>query len=142
MSTNESTISQCYTLSAPASGSISAIKYVGISSSDAFPGDEFRTALHSARHANATGFVDVLNEHQQAWSEVWDNADIVIPGEEHEELQLATRASLFHLLTNVREGSEPTGLGDNSIAPAGLASDSYAGQVSQVCDDGASGRPS
>lgn len=33
------------------------------------------------------------------------------------------------MLTNVRNGSEPTGLGDNSIAPAGLTSDSYAGQI-------------
>lgn len=29
----------------------------------------------------------------------------------------------------IRNGSEPHGLGDNSIAPAGLTSDSYAGQV-------------
>jgi trehalose/maltose hydrolase-like predicted phosphorylase len=46
-----------------------------------------------------------------------------------EELQLVARASFFHLLSNARQGSEPTGLGDNSIAPAGLTSDSYAGQV-------------
>lgn len=34
---------------------------------------------------------------------------------------------MFHLLSNVRQGNESTGLGDNSIAPAGLTSDSYAG---------------
>ena len=56
LSSNESTISQCYSLAAPASGKISVYKFVGIASSDAFPGVEFETgerrcprsyALHS-----------------------------------------------------------------------------------------------
>ncbi|GAA5888338.1 hypothetical protein JCM5296_003292 [Sporobolomyces johnsonii] len=130
LSTNDSTVSQCYRLSSiPSSGNITAIKYVGIASSDAFPGTEFQTALQAAKQANATGYEGVLNSHQQAWNAIWEDADIVVPGDEQQELQLATRASLFHLLSNVRNGNEPTGLGDNSIAPAGLTSDSYAGQV-------------
>ncbi|KAE9402984.1 family 65 glycoside hydrolase [Gymnopus androsaceus JB14] len=127
ISTNASTISQCYSTSAPSSGRISAIKYVGIASSDAFPGTEFTTALHAARHAKATGYDALLKSHTSAWDNLWQESDIIIP--ENEELQLAARASLFHILSNVREGSEPTGLGDNSIAPAGLTSDSYAGQI-------------
>ncbi|GAA5893369.1 alpha,alpha-trehalase ATH1 [Sporobolomyces salmoneus] len=130
LTTNASTISQCYRLSSiPSSGSISVVKYVGIASSDAFNGTEFSTALGAAQKANWTGYSAVLDSHRQAWNDIWDSGDIVIPGEDFEELQYATRASLFHLLSNVRPGNEPTGLGDNSIAPAGITSDSYAGQV-------------
>jgi trehalose/maltose hydrolase-like predicted phosphorylase len=127
ISTNASTISQCYSTTAPSSGRFSAIKYVGIASSDAFPGTENHTALHAARHASAKGYDALLKSHTSAWDSLWEESDIIIP--DNEELQLAVRASLFHLLSNVREGSEPTGLGDNSIAPAGLTSDSYAGQI-------------
>ncbi|GAA5834169.1 hypothetical protein JCM11251_000560 [Rhodosporidiobolus azoricus] len=130
LSTNVSTASQCYRLtSAPATGEMTAIKYVGIASSDAYPGTELETALQAAQFANSTGFDEILRTHTEAWDAVWEDADIEIPGEEWEEWQTATRASMFHMLTNVRNGSEPTGLGDNSIAPAGLTSDSYAGQI-------------
>ncbi|GAA5883213.1 hypothetical protein JCM16303_007308 [Sporobolomyces ruberrimus] len=130
LSTNASTISQCYRLSSvPSSGSFSVVKYVGIASSDAFNGTEQSTSLETARSANSTGYSSLLESHRQAWNDIWDDSDIVIPQEGLEEIQYATRASLFHLISNVRPGNESTGLGDNSIAPAGLTSDSYAGQV-------------
>ncbi|GAA5861901.1 hypothetical protein JCM8547_008590 [Rhodosporidiobolus lusitaniae] len=130
LSTNTSTASQCFRLlQVPESGELTAIKYVGIASSDAYPGAELDTALQAALSANETGYDSLLESHQQAWAAIWDDADIEIPGQENVELQLATRASLFHILSNVRNGTESTGLGDNSIAPAGLTSDSYAGQV-------------
>ncbi|KAK4703450.1 hypothetical protein P7C70_g2769, partial [Phenoliferia sp. Uapishka_3] len=132
LTTDPSTISQCYTITTPSTGRISAIKYVGIASSDAFPGNEFATALHASRHGNATGYVSILAEHRAAWDAIWEESDIIIPGEagsELEDLQLVTRASMFHILSNVREGDEGSGVGDNSIAPAGLTSDSYAGQI-------------
>jgi len=48
-----------------------------------------------------------------------------VPGDE--ELQIALRASLYHLLANIRGESEGPGIGDNSISVGGLSSDSYAG---------------
>jgi trehalose/maltose hydrolase-like predicted phosphorylase len=130
VSQNASTASQCYAVQ-PSKGSFSVVKYVGIASSDAFKGTELRTALGATTHAISQGYDAILAEHTQAWEALWEESDIIIPGEsiEIQELQLATRASLFHLLSNVRQGSEGTGLGDNSIAPAGLTSDSYAGQI-------------
>lgn len=113
----------------PYEGSLSVVKYVGIASSDAFPGKEKETALSAVSSAMQTGFTALVKEHKEAWSEIWETADITIPGEKQMQIQLAVRASLFHLLSNVRKGSEGTGLGDTSIAPAGLTSDSYAGQV-------------
>ena len=130
VSTNASTISQCYRLSSvPSTGALSVVKYVGIASSDAFNGSEFSTALGTAKKANSTGYASLLKSHQSAWDNIWDSGDIVVPGAEFEELQYATRASLFHIISNVRPGNESTGLGDNSIAPAGLTSDSYAGML-------------
>ncbi|KAM0746041.1 hypothetical protein T439DRAFT_369600 [Meredithblackwellia eburnea MCA 4105] len=124
---NVSTASKCYSHSLQSPAKISAIKYVGIASSDAFPGSEFETALRASRHGNATGWDALLDSHRRAWNSIWNQADIVIPDDD--ELQLAVRASLFHLISNAREGSEGKGLGDNSIAPSGLTSDSYAGQI-------------
>ena len=129
LSNHTSTASQCYTLVAPSSGQISVIKYVGIASSDAFAGKEASTALSAISYAKSKGYTTILAQHTAAWDGLWDDSDIIIPGEKHTELQLATRASLFHMLSNVREGHEGHGLGDNSIAPSGLTSDSYAGFV-------------
>jgi trehalose/maltose hydrolase-like predicted phosphorylase len=120
----------CYSVK-PSKGKFTAIKYVGIASSDAFKGVEMKTAIKATTDAISEGYDSLLKEHMDAWEALWGESDIIIPGDsiEMQELQLVTRASFFHLLSNVRQGSEPTGLGDNSIAPAGLTSDSYAGQV-------------
>ncbi|KAK4056495.1 alpha,alpha-trehalase ath1 [Microbotryomycetes sp. JL221] len=128
LSQNESTIAQCYTFNATSS-SVTILKYVGIASSDAFNGTEYATALDAAIQANSTGWDELVSEHREAWNELWESGDIEIPGEEFEELQLATRASLFHILSNTRDGNEAPGLGDTGIAPAGLTSDSYAGHI-------------
>lgn len=130
ISQNASTASQCYDVK-PKRGAFTAVKYVGIASSDAFKGKELQTALKATTSALSEGYDALLKEHTQAWEAIWEESDIIIPGDSDElqELQLVTRASLFHLLSNVRQGSEGTGLGDNSIAPAGLTSDSYAGQI-------------
>lgn len=123
-------MSQCYTFTARANGSFTAIKYVGIASSDAFPRVEFATALGTSNNASMIGYDRLLASHKSAWQAIWDESDIIFDTEDNpqmEELQLVTRASMFHLLSNVRQGNESTGLGDNSIAPAGLTSDSYAG---------------
>lgn len=128
VSSNSSTISQCYTFQAPAT-SMTVYKFVGIASSDAFNGTEYDTAYSAALQANATGWDSLVDEHRSAWNDLWESSDIEIPGDQFEGLQITTRASIFHLLSNVRNGTEPTGLGDNGIAPAGLTSDSYAGHI-------------
>lgn len=102
LSMNVSTASQCYRpQQIPSSGTIDIVKWVGIASSDAFNGEELSTALGSAQHANASGWDAMLKSHREAWAAVWDDADIIIPGEEHTQLQIATRASMFNVLANV-----------------------------------------
>lgn len=135
LSTNSSTASQSYLLSVPANGSLTSTKFVGIASSDAFPFYEYQTALAAVQKASKDGYEATLASHVYAWNQIWLDGDIVIPGEEGsvmEELQLATRASLFHILSNVREGQEGVGMGDNSIAPAGLTSGEFEDSLSSL----------
>lgn len=132
---NKSTIAQSY-LVTPSGGKLTVIKAVGIASSDAFKGIEKETALSAAKKALSDGWDKVVKEHESAWEDIWsEGGEIEIMGAGKggdsmlDELQMTSRSSLFHLLANVRDGNEGPGLGDNSIAPAGLTSDSYAGGI-------------
>lgn len=136
---DKSTVAQSYSMMAPSDGKLTAIKTVGIASSDAFEGYEKETALATATRARSDEWDKLVDEHDKAWKDLWaDGGEIVIHGARKpnkrvktmlDELQLTTHSSLFHLLANVRNGHEGKGLGDNSIAPAGLTSDSYAGGI-------------
>ena len=126
VSTNRSTISQEWQVETSRQQTIEIVKYVGIASTDAFPHTK-RTAQQAALDARACGWDALVKEHNEAWDELWDDGDIIIHGDE--QMQIAVRASLFHLLANIRGGSEGRGLGDNSMSVGGLASDSYAGFV-------------
>ncbi|KAK0527250.1 alpha,alpha-trehalase ath1 [Tilletia horrida] len=130
--TSNATIAQSYTLTVPASGELVLTKYVGIASGLAFAPNENSTALETAESARQTGWDQLVSEHRAAWDSIWaDGGDVVIHADTNDtrRLQQSVRASIFHLLANVREGKEGKGLGDNSIAPAGLTSDSYAGAI-------------
>ena len=124
---DSSTVSQGYEFCL--SNSVAITKFVGIASTDAFS-DPLGEAQNSSSQAFADGYDEVLEEHIQAWEELWASADIEVPGDE--EVQLSARSALFHLWSNVRSGYEQPGIGDTSIAPAGLTSDSYAGQVTNL----------
>jgi len=124
VTSNSSTISQGYAFSL--SETLVITKFVGVASTDAFA-DPLGEAQNSSSQALADGYDTLLEEHIQAWEVLWASADIEVPG--NEEVQLSARSALFHLWSNVRSGYEQSGIGDTSIAPAGLTSDSYAGQV-------------
>lgn len=127
VSQNASTISQEYSVHTKARRTVTVSKFVGIASTDAFPTDTMTIARSAALEAKDCGWKKVLAEHEAAWDELWEDADIVVHGDD--EMQIATRATLFHLLSNIRGGSEGEGIGDNSVSVGGLASDSYAGLV-------------
>lgn len=127
VSINESTISQEYIIETTKEETVTVLKYVGIASTDAFPKSTKNQAQRAALEAKECGWETLIREHNDAWDDLWEDADIVVYGDE--QLQIAVRASLFHLLANVRGGSEGKGLGDNSISVGGLTSDSYAGLV-------------
>ncbi|KAF9920549.1 alpha,alpha-trehalase ath1 [Linnemannia zychae] len=140
---SSATVSQSYSLSVPSNGRLSVVKAVGIASSDAFEGKEQATALKSAKQARKDGWRKLVSEHKSAWETLWsEGGEVIVHGAKKRssndtsnttsiltEIQTTTRSSLFHLLTNLRSGLEGKGLGDNSVAPAGLTSDSYAGGI-------------
>jgi len=124
VTTNTSTVSQAYQFNLPSPAVI--MKYVGIASTDAFT-DPLGMAQNTSSQALSDGWTTLLNDHVQGWEALWTSADIEVLDDE--EVQLSARSALYHLWTNVRSGYEQPGIGDTSIAPSGLTSDSYAGQV-------------
>ena len=77
-------------------------------------------AVAAARDAARAGWPTVLSEHTAAWAALW-RSDITVAGQP--DLQRWIHGSLYTLLSSVRAGQS------RSIAPSGLSSDTYAGQV-------------
>ncbi|MGH4034153.1 discoidin domain-containing protein [Actinomycetota bacterium Odt1-20B] len=94
-------------------------KYVGVDTAltSRTPRQDATTA---ARRAADRGWQTLLRSHTAAWSRLW-RADIEVPGQR--KLQSWVRSAQYGLLSNSRAGAA------NSIAPAGLTSDNYAGLV-------------
>jgi len=94
-------------------------KYVGVDT--ALSARDPRTAARDASlRAADRGWSALLTAHTAAWRALWAS-DIEVPG--HPDLQLWTRSAQYGLLSSLRSGAR------DSIAPAGLTSDNYAGMV-------------
>ncbi|MEV6669017.1 discoidin domain-containing protein [Streptomyces sp. NPDC051162] len=94
-------------------------KYVGVDTaltSRAPRQDATTAALRAARR----GWDGLLRAHTAAWARLW-RSDIEVPGQR--DLQAWVRSARYGLLSSTREGAA------DSIAPAGLTSDNYAGLV-------------
>ena len=85
------------------------------------PGDPPDEALAKVVAAESLGFDRLLAEHRAAWASRWESADVVIDGDD--ELQVATRLALFHLMASV--GSE----GEAAVGARGLTGHAYRGHV-------------
>lgn len=94
-------------------------KYVGIDTALTSPTPR-ASAREAARRAAGRGWSGVLAANTAAWRRAWA-ADISVP--DGPELQKWLRAAQYGLLASTRTGSR------DSIAPAGLTSDNYAGMV-------------
>jgi trehalose/maltose hydrolase-like predicted phosphorylase len=79
------------------------------------------TSVGRARAAATLGFDHLLNEHRDAWARRWDDADVEIDGDD--ELQLAARFALFHLIATVGDS------GEAAVGARGLTGPSYRGHV-------------
>ncbi|WP_329256723.1 discoidin domain-containing protein [Streptomyces sp. NBC_01478] len=96
-----------------------ATKYVGVDTT-LTSRDPRSAAQDAADRAARRGWDALLASHTAAWRALW-SADIEVPG--HPDLQLWARSAQYGLLSALRPGAR------NSIAPAGLTSDNYAGMV-------------
>ncbi|MEW2530515.1 discoidin domain-containing protein [Streptomyces sp. NPDC047071] len=94
-------------------------KYVGVDT--ALTSRAPRTAATAAaRRAAGRGWGALLRAHTAAWARLW-RSDIEVPG--RRDWQAWVRSAQYGLLSSTREGAA------NSIAPAGLTSDNYAGLI-------------
>ena len=79
------------------------------------------SARLAARAASDAGFDRLFAAHREAWADRWRDADISIDGDE--EVQLAVRFSLFHLIASVGDGPEA------AVGARGLSGPGYRGHV-------------
>lgn len=91
-------------------------KFVGV---DTDPGHS-ESAVEHAQDAAGRGWDDLFTEHVRHWLKLW-RSDVRVPG--RPDLQESLRSTRYAVLSSVREGSS------DSIPPAGLSSDNYAGLV-------------
>jgi trehalose/maltose hydrolase-like predicted phosphorylase len=78
-------------------------------------------AVSRARGALKAGFDALLAEHRTAWAQRWEDADVRIEGDQ--ELQLAVRFALFHLIGSVPDE------GEAAVGARGLSGRAYRGHV-------------
>ncbi|MEV0604040.1 discoidin domain-containing protein [Streptomyces sp. NPDC050315] len=96
-------------------------KYVGVDT--ALTSDDPRAAAtRASQQAAEQGWDRLYHSHATAWQQLW-RSDIEVRGREQRDLQAWVRSAQYGLLANSREGSA------DSIAPAGLTSDNYAGEI-------------
>jgi trehalose/maltose hydrolase-like predicted phosphorylase len=77
--------------------------------------------LHIVHEAATAGFEAAFAAHRRSWALRWDEADIRIDGDE--DLQLAVRLALFHLMASVADG------GEAAVGARGLTGTAYRGHV-------------
>ncbi len=77
--------------------------------------------VNAVAHAATIGFDRLLTEHRQMWAGRWEDADIVVEGDD--ELQLAIRFALFHMMASVADS------GEAGVGPRGLTGTGYRGHV-------------
>ncbi|MGW8885965.1 discoidin domain-containing protein [Streptomyces sp. NPDC055749] len=94
-------------------------KFVGLDTEQTSEDPE-AAALAAATGAAGDGWTKILDEHTDAWAELW-RTEIKVPGQDR--MQSWINGSFYSLLSSVREGQSW------SLGPAGLSSDTYAGQV-------------
>jgi len=78
-------------------------------------------AVDAATEAANVGFDRLLADHRQAWAQRWEDADVVIEGDD--ELQLGIRFAIFHLMASVADS------GEAPVGARGLSGLGYAGHV-------------
>jgi len=109
-------------------------KYIGVASSDHFPDPKGQASAESQRAAK-DGFQQVLQEHSTAWNVIMDPDRLTdyrdpstgkLPDDANIRMLHASNVvSAFSLLQNLNRAD--SGLDDEGVPVAGLASDAYAG---------------
>jgi len=102
---------------------VTIFKYVALCSDMHFEKDSLKHAARTTSdEASALGYNELFQQHKMAWSTVWQNADIIIEGDE--KAQQAIRFNIFHL------NQTYTGKDDRlNIGPKGFTGEKYGGST-------------
>ena len=79
------------------------------------------SAVDALEGASACGFDHLLQRHRRAWARRWEDVDVVVEGDE--ELQLAIRLAMFHMMASVADR------GEAAVGARGLTGTGYRGHV-------------
>ena len=79
------------------------------------------SAVEALDGASAAGFDRLLQRHRRAWARRWEDADIKVEGDD--ELQLAVRLAMFHMMASVSD------TGEAAVGARGLTGTGYRGHV-------------
>ena len=102
---------------------LTLLRYVSITTSLYYERNSLvDSATALAREARKLGWDRLVAEHQQAWQEIWDEADVVIEGDP--EAQQGIRYTIFQLYQTYR-GDDPR----LNIAPKGFTGEKYGGNT-------------
>ena len=113
------TASRALTFDAASGRSYTFTKFVGVDT-DLTTAKPESAAIAASQAAASGGWEKLFADHASAWADLW-KSDIVVSGQP--ELQDWVRSNLYALQSGIRAGA------DDSIAPAGLSSDNYAGLI-------------
>lgn len=103
--------------------SVTLIKYVAIASSLYNERSMLvELSVGEARKAKNTGWDTLLEEHKQAWKDIWDETDVSIEGDT--EAQQGIRYNIFQLYQTYR-GDDPR----LNIGPKGFTGEKYGGNT-------------
>jgi trehalose/maltose hydrolase-like predicted phosphorylase len=78
-------------------------------------------ATRAVRRAAEAGFDRLLTEHRVEWARRWEDADVVVAGDD--DLQHSIRVALFHLIGSVADS------GEAAVGARGLSGPAYLGHV-------------
>ncbi|MDE5761428.1 MAG: family 65 glycosyl hydrolase, partial [Bacteroides sp.] len=102
---------------------ITLIKYIAITSSLYNERSKLiEVSVNEAHEAKNIGWDTLLEEHKQAWQEIWDDTDVIIEGDP--EAQQGIRYNIFQLYQTYR-GDDPR----LNIGPKGLTGERYGGNT-------------
>ena len=102
-------------------GSLGRVDRLGVFVSDPDIAPDPEAAVSALADAQAVGFEGLLSAHRAAWASRWEDADVLIEGDD--DLQRAVRFALFHLMGAV--ASE----GEAAVGARGLTGPGYRGHV-------------
>lgn len=102
---------------------VTLIKYTAILSSLYYERqDLIDKSISEVRKARISGWEALLKDHQQAWQNIWDEADVTIKGDP--EAQQAIRYNIFQVYQTYR-GDDPR----LNIGPKGFTGEKYGGNT-------------